>query len=141
MLAISLTQTDKPNDHVILPDVLAVEPNAAAVRQGDDNWVDIINWTFSALLIAEQYDITSANVDEKKANPGNPTVARLLGQTPGVGTRLGLKDDWAYNVIKHLGNYKEIFERTLGGKSPYRLPRGVNALIENGGVMYPLVLD
>jgi general L-amino acid transport system substrate-binding protein len=141
MLAVSLTQAEKPDDHIILPDVLAVEPNAAAVRQGDDNWVDIINWMLSALLIAEQYDITSANVDAKKASPANPTIARLLGQSPGVGTRLGLKDDWAYNVIKQVGNYGETFDRTLGAKSPYRLPRGTTALIENGGVMYPLILD
>ncbi len=140
-LAITRFKADDASAHVILPDVMAVEPESAAMRQGDDNWVDVLNWLFSALLIAEQYDITSANVDEHKANPGNPTVERLLGVTPGIGDRLGLSNDWAYNVIKHVGNYKEIYDRTLGVDSAYKLERGANALITDGGVMYPLVLD
>ncbi|MGI9332473.1 MAG: amino acid ABC transporter substrate-binding protein [Gammaproteobacteria bacterium] len=140
-LAITRTQGPKPDEHMILPDVMAVEPESAAMRQGDDNWVDILNWMFTALLIAEQYGITSDNIDQHKANPGNPTVERLLGVTPGIGDRLGLSNDWAYNVIKNVGNYQQIFDRTLGAGSPYKLARGPNALITDGGVMYPLVLD
>ena len=140
-LAITRIKGPKPDEHAILPDVMAVEPESAAMRQGDDNWVDILNWMFTALLIAEQYGITSENVDEHKSNPGNPTVERLLGATPGIGDRLGLSNDWAYNVIKNVGNYKQIYDRTLGAGSPYKVPRGPNALITEGGVMYPLVLD
>ena len=140
-LAITRTKGPNPDAHMILPDVMKVEPESAAMRQGDDNWVDILNWMFTALLIAEQYGITSANVDQHKAKPGNPTVERLLGVSPGIGDRLGLDNDWAYNVIKNIGNYKEIYDRTLGAGSAYKLPRGPNALITDGGVMYPLVLD
>ena len=140
-LAITRFKAPDADNHEILPDVMKVEPESAAMRQGDDNWVDILNWMFTALFIAEQYGITAANVDEFKAKPGNPTIERLLGVTPGIGDRLGLSNDWAYKVIKHVGNYSEIFERTLGGGSPYKLDRGPNALINDGGVMYPLVLD
>ena len=140
-LATTRVQAPKPGDHEILSDVMAMEPESVAMRQGDDNWIDVVNWMVSALLTAEQYGITSANVDEKKAKPANPTVERLLGATPGIGTRLGLKDDWAYNVIKKVGNYKEIYDRTLGEGSTYKLPRGVNALYLNGGVLYPLIID
>ena len=140
-LAITRVKGDNPDKHMILPDVMAVEPESAAMRQGDDNWVDILNWMFTALLIAEQYGITSANVDEFKAKKTNPTVERLLGITPGIGDRLGLSNDWAYQVIKQVGNYKEIYDRTLGSGSAYKLPRGPNALITDGGVMFPLVLD
>jgi general L-amino acid transport system substrate-binding protein len=110
--------------HVILPDVLAMEPESAAMRQGDDQWVDVVNWVFSALLTAEIEGVTSANVDQMKASPPNPTVARLLG-----------------DMIKAMGNYAEIFDRNLGKGSKYKLDRGVNALYTNGGVMYPLILD
>ena len=140
-LAITRSKADNPDDHVILPDVMAMEPESAAMRQGDDSWVDILNWMVSALLTAEQYGITSANVDEMKAKPANPTVERLLGASPGIGDRLGLSDDWAYNVIKQVGNYAEIFDRTLGAGSPYKLDRGVNALYTEGGVLYPLIID
>jgi general L-amino acid transport system substrate-binding protein len=140
-LAITRAKGKDPDKHMILPDVMAVEPESAAMRQGDDNWVDILNWMFTAMLIAEQYGITSANVDEFKAKQSNPTVERLLGKTPGIGDRLGLSNDWAYQVIKQVGNYKEVYDRTLGDKSAYKLPRGPNALITDGGVMYPLILD
>ncbi len=140
-LAITRLKGPNPDKHAILPDVMAVEPESAAMRQGDDKWVDVLNWLFTALLIGEQYGITSANVDQHRAKPGNPTVERLLGVTPGIGDRLGLDNAWAYNVIKHVGNYQEIFDRTLGDGAPYKLQRGPNALITNGGVMYPLVLD
>lgn len=140
-IAIRRASAPNPDDHVFLPDVVALEAEAIAVRQGDDQWVDIMNWLLSALMTAEQFGITQANVDDAKANPASPEVERLLGVTPGVGDRLGLSNDWAYNVIKTVGNYGEIFDRTLGADSPYKMPRGANALWTDGGVMFPLAFD
>lgn len=141
VLAIAASQSDAPDSHVLLPDVLALEPEVMIMRQGDDNWVDIANWTLSALLFAEQEGITSANIDEIKANPPTPEIGKFLGATPGMGTGLGLQDDWAYNVIKKVGNYSEIFERSLGQESPYKMPREMTALWNAGGVLFPLVVD
>ena len=140
-LAIARAAKGNPDEHVILPDVLAVEPEVIVMRPGDDNWVDIANWTLSALWFAEQEGITSANVDEIKANPPSPDVAKFLGVSPGMGTPLGLSDDWAYNVIKNNGNYAEIFNRTLGADSPYKMDREMTALWSDGGVLYPYVID
>ena len=131
-----------PAENIILPDVMAAEPVAMVMRQGDDNWVDIGNWVLNALWLAEMNGITSKNVDEAKANPSSPEVAKLLGATPGIGKQLGLdSDDWAYNVIKKYGNAAEFWQRNLGDDSPYKLDRGVNSLFTEGGVFYPLVLD
>lgn len=140
-LAIARKAKGKVEDHIILPDVLDVEPEVMIVRQGDDNWVDIANWTLSALLFAEQSGITSKNVDELKAKPTSPQIGKFLGATPGVGSGLGLSDDWAYNVIKNVGNYGEIFERNLGMESPYQMDRELTNLWNNGGVLFPLVFD
>lgn len=140
-LYISIAQAPDPSKFAVLPDVLAVEPQSIGMRQGDDNFVDIANWMLTVLLAAEEYGINSTNVDQHKANPANPTVGKLLGVTPGIGKRLGLSDTWGYDVIKQVGNYKEIFDRTLGDGSPYKMKRGVNALIKDGGVLYPLVID
>lgn len=140
-LAIARTAKGKVDDHVILPDVLAVEPEVIIVRQGDDNWVDVANWTLTALLFAEQEGITSKNVDAIRAKPTSPQVAKFLGVTPGMGTGLGLPDDWAYNVIKKVGNYAELFERNLGKPSPYKMERELTNLWNNGGVLFPLVID
>jgi len=130
-----------PDLYQILPDILSMEPQAAAMRHGDDAWVDLVNWVFFVGRIAEENGITSGNIDEQKANPKNPTVAKLLGVTPGIGKRLGLSDDWAYNVIKTVGNAEEIYERNLGEGSPYKLPRGVNAPWQKGGAIVPPTLD
>lgn len=140
-LATARLSAPTPDDHVILPDNLALEAEAAVVRQGDDPWLDIINWTFFTTWIAEEYGITSANVDEMKANPPDETVAKLLGKTPGFGSRLGLSDDAGYNIIKLVGNSKEIYDRSLGEGSVYKLPRGLNGLWSEGGVLYPAGLD
>jgi general L-amino acid transport system substrate-binding protein len=140
---LSSTRVEAPNpdDFVILPDIMALEPEGIVVRQGEDDFLDVINWMVSILLMAEEQGITQANVDEKRANPPSATIERMLGVTPGVGARLGLSDDWAYNVIKASGNYGEIYDRTIGDGSRYKLPRGLNNLWSNGGVLYPLVLD
>lgn len=141
VLAIARAAKGEVDQNMILPDVLAVEPEVFIMRQGDDNWVDVANWTMSALLFAEQEGITSANVDEIKAKPTSPEVAKFLGVTPGVGKGLGLTDDWAYNVIKKVGNYSEIFERDLGKSSPYKMDRDLTNLWNAGGVLFPLVFD
>ncbi|WP_333814766.1 amino acid ABC transporter substrate-binding protein [Tabrizicola sp.] len=141
VLAIAASQAEDPTAHVLLPDVLALEPEVMITRQGDDNWVDIANWTLTALVYAEQEGITSANIDEIKANPPSAEIGKFLGATPGMGAGLGLGDDWAYNVVKKVGNYSEIFERSLGQGSPYKMPREMTALWKDGGVLFPLVVD
>lgn len=132
---------EDPEAFTILGDVMKLEPEGIVVRQGEDDFLDVINWMISALLLAEQEGITMANVDEIRSNPPSATIERLLGVTPGVGERLGLSDDWAYNVIKTVGNYGEIYDRTLGKDSRYKLPRSLNNLWSNGGVLYPLIFD
>ena len=105
------------------------------VRQGDENWLGIVRWTLFALLEAEEYGITQKNVDEMlKSN--NPNVARILGVTPGA-KNMGLDEKWAYNAIKAVGNYSEVFERNVGKDSKLNLQRGTNALWSKGGAMYP----
>lgn len=140
-LASTKVNAEDPDSLSILPDVLALEPEGIAVREGNDDFLDVINWMVSALLMAEEQGITQANVDDMRANPPTPTIERLLGVTPGVGERLGISDDWAYNVIKAVGNYGEIYDRTVGEQSRYQLPRGMNRLWNDGGILYPLVLD
>ena len=140
-LATTRSSQDNPDQYTILPDVMALEPEGIAMRQGDDNFVDVVNWMMSAMLLAELNGITSENVDDIRANPPTPTVERLLGATPGIGERLGLSDDWAYNVIKQVGNYGEVFDRTLGSGSVYNLDRGINALYTEGGILVPNILD
>lgn len=126
-----------PSQHVILPDVISKEPLSLTVRQGDDQWLDIVSWTHYALLNAEEYGITQANVDEMLKST-KPEVMRILGTEPEskIGTDLGLTKDWAYNIVKAVGNYGEVFERNLGQGSPMKIERGLNALWSNGGLQY-----
>jgi general L-amino acid transport system substrate-binding protein len=140
-LAILRASQKDPSKHKILPDVLTVGPQVILIPEGDERYMDVINWTLQALFIAEEQGVTAANVDAMKANPPNPVVARLLGVAPGIGTRLGLKDDWAYNVIKAIGNYAELYNRTFGEGSAYALPRGLNALWREKGAIVPMILD
>lgn len=140
-LAASASVSENPDDHVILSDVLSLEPIAAAMRQGDDAWVDLVNWVIGALLLAEENGVNSANVEQLKANPPNDTVAKLLGVTPGIGERLNLSDDWVFNVVKEVGNTEEIYKRNIGADSRYKLPRGLNAPWQKGGVFFPPLLD
>lgn len=135
------TEIDKPDEHVILDDQLSSEPIAAAMRQGDEEFVDLVNWTIAALLLAEEHGITKANVAEMAKKPSNPTVGRLLGVTPGIGERLGLRETWAREMIAEMGNFAEIYDRNLGDKSPYKLDRGMNNLWSHGGVLYSPILD
>lgn len=141
IVAATRASSPDPDNHVILSDNLSLEPEGVVVRQGDDSWVDLINWVIASQRIAEENGVTSKNVDEMKSNPPNATVGKLLGVTPGIGARLGLKDDWAYNVIKTLGNAEEMYDRNFGEGSRYKLPRGMNAPWQKGGIFYPPVLD
>ena len=134
-------QFEDAGAHVILDDKLSAEPIAAAMRQGDEEWVDVVNWMLAALLKAEELGVSSSNIDEMVANPPNPTVARLLGTNPGIGERLGMRDTWAREMIKTMGNMEEIYHRNLGDGSPYKLERGLNNLWSNGGVLYTPILD
>ncbi|WP_171123395.1 MULTISPECIES: amino acid ABC transporter substrate-binding protein [unclassified Ruegeria] len=135
------TEIENPDAHVILNDQLSNEPISAAMRQGDEDFVDFTNWMLAALLIAEEEGITSENVEEMATNPPNPKIARLLGAEPGMGERLGIRDTWAKEMIAAVGNYGEIYHRNLGDNSPYKLERGLNNLWSHGGVLYAPQLD
>jgi general L-amino acid transport system substrate-binding protein len=124
-----------PADYVILPEIISKEPLAPAVRHGDNQWKDIVNYSVLALIEAEELGITSANVDEM-LNSTDPKIQRFLGVTPGNGKALGLDEKWAYNIIKQVGNYAEVFERNVGVDTPLMIERGLNALWTNGGLMY-----
>lgn len=135
------TELENLDAHVILNDQLSSEPISAAMRQGDEGFVDVVNWMIAALMIAEEEGITAANVEEMAANPPNPRVARLLGVDPGMGSRLGLRETWAREMIAVVGNFEEIYDRNLGKDSPYKLDRGLNSLWSEGGVLYAPILD
>ncbi|MCO5147576.1 MAG: amino acid ABC transporter substrate-binding protein [Aquamicrobium sp.] len=130
-------QMSSPDDHVVLPEIISKEPLGPSVRQGDDQWFDIVKWTYFALLNAEEAGITQANVDEMK-DSSSPDIRRLLGteSETKIGTDLGLANDWVVNIIKTTGNYGEIFERNVGTGSPLKIARGVNALWTKGGLQY-----
>ena len=130
------SKVPNPDDYKILKEVISKEPLSPAVRHGDDQWFDIVKWTVYALIEAEELGITMDNVDQMKENSKNPVVKRFLGVIKGNGKALGLKEDWAYHLIKQMGNYGEIFERNLGKSSPLKLERGLNALWKQGGLMY-----
>jgi general L-amino acid transport system substrate-binding protein len=125
----------RPDDYIILPDIISKEPLAPAVRHGDNQWKDIVNYAVLAMIEAEELGITSKNVDEQLKST-SPRVQRFLGVTPGNGKALGLNEKWAYNIIKQVGNYGEIFERSVGKNTPLKLERGLNALWKNDGLMY-----
>jgi general L-amino acid transport system substrate-binding protein len=124
-----------PDDYIILPEIISKEPLALAVRHGDEKWYDIVNYSVFALIAAEEFGITSANVDEMLKSQ-NPDIQRFLGVTPGNGEALGFDEKWAYNIIKQVGNYGEVFERNVGKNTPLKLERGLNALWTKGGLMY-----
>ncbi|RWG88021.1 transporter substrate-binding domain-containing protein [Mesorhizobium sp.] len=129
-----------PDDYDIIKAGKATEPNGVAVARGDDQLFDVVRWTMNALFWAEANGITSQNIDEKLAS-GSPEIKRVLGEEPGFGEPLGLDDKWAYNVIKQMGNYAEIWDRNLGKNSPLKVERGLNALWRDGGLNYPFPWD
>jgi|307.fasta_scaffold00482_10 general L-amino acid transport system substrate-binding protein len=126
-----------PNAHIVLPEIISKEPLAPAVRQGDNAWEDLARWTHQAMLDAEELGVTQQNVDDMvKSN--SPDIRRLLGAEGQFGQSLGLTNDWAYRIIKAVGNYGEIFERNVGQGSPLKIARGLNALWTKGGLQYGL---
>ncbi|OQY60502.1 MAG: amino acid ABC transporter substrate-binding protein [Desulfobacteraceae bacterium 4572_88] len=124
-----------PADYMILPEVISKEPLSPAVRHGDDQWRDIVDYSVLAMINAEELGITSKNVDEKLKSK-DPKVQRFLGASPGNGKALGLDEKFAYNIVKLVGNYGEVFERNVGLNTPLGLERGLNALWTDGGLMY-----
>ncbi|MCY1425034.1 putative amino-acid ABC transporter-binding protein YhdW [compost metagenome] len=126
----------KPDDYVVLPEVISKEPLGPAVRQGDEEWFDVARWTLFAMLNAEEMGITSKNVEEVAKTTKNPDVARLLGSEGDYGKDLKLPKDWAVQVIKQVGNYGEVFDRNVGAGSDLKIERGLNALWNKGGVQY-----
>ena len=134
-LAGSRAIAPKPKDYMILPEIISKEPLAPAVRHGDDQWRDIVDFSVLAMINAEEMGITSKNVDQMmKSN--DPMVQRFLGVIEGNGKALGLSEKWAYNIIKQVGNYGEVFERNVGVNTTLGIERGLNALWTNGGLMY-----
>ena len=124
-----------PDDHMVLPEIISKEPLGPVVRQGDDQWFNIVRWSLFAMINAEELGVTSQNVDDMKSSD-SPNIQRLVGVDGNFGTELGLTNEWAYNIIKHVGNYGEVYEATVGPDTPLKLERGVNALWSKGGIQY-----
>ncbi|MFN4143499.1 amino acid ABC transporter substrate-binding protein [Aestuariivirga sp.] len=125
-----------PDDAIVLQDVISKEPLGPVVRQGDEQWFNIVRWTLFALINAEELGVTAANADELKAKSNKPDIRRLLGVEGSFGVDMGLDADWALRAIKATGNYGEIFERNLGPETPLAIGRGINALWNAGGLLY-----
>ena len=134
-LAALRSQFQNPGNWVILPERISKEPYGPVVRRDDQEWFDVIRWTVTALIQAEELGVTSQNLDQMVAST-NPDIRRLLGADPVLGQALKLDPRWAYNAIKAIGNYGELFERTIGPNTPIGLERGMNRLWTNGGLMY-----
>ena len=124
-----------PDDNMVLPEIISKEPLGPSVRKDDINWFQIVQWAHFALLTAEELGVTQANVDEKLQSP-SPEIRRLLGVEGDFGKNLGLTNDWAYRMIKAVGNYGESFERNVGQGSPIKIRRGLNELWSKGGLQY-----
>lgn len=125
----------KPDEHVILPDIISKEPLSPAVRQGDDRWFKIVQWTHFIMLNAEELGVTSKTI-EQAMNSDNPEIRRLVGLDGSAGPDIGLSSDWAARIIRLVGNYDEVFERNVGTGSKLGIPRGINQLWTHGGIQY-----
>jgi general L-amino acid transport system substrate-binding protein len=137
LLAVARSKMKVPGDHMILPELITKEPLGPAVRQDDAQWFAVVRWTLMALLEAEELGLTSANVDAQRTST-DPGIRRFLGLEANLGQALGLPRDWAYQVVKNVGNYGEVFDRTLGLKSDLKLARGLNNSWTKGGLMYSM---
>ena len=135
-LAAERTGMADPSAHIILPEIISKEPLGPVVRHGDNQWADIVRWTLNAMIVAEEFGVTQANVADQKATSENPEVRRLLGAEGDIGLKLGLDNDWAVRIVSAVGNYGESFERNVGVNTPLGLERGLNALWSQGGLMY-----
>lgn len=140
LASVRATQAEDPDDYVIFPATQYMDALTPAVRHGDDQWFDIVNWSIQALIAAELLGITQENVDEMLKSE-EPRIKRFLGVEPGNGAALGISEDFAYNIVKELGNYGEMFDRNLGSGSPLKVERGPNRLYTDGGLMFPLVFQ
>ncbi len=129
-------QMQKPDEHIVLPEIISKEPLGPSVRQGDSQWFTIVKWLHYALLTAEEFDVTQANVDQMAATSANPDVKRMLGKEGDYGKGIGIDNDWALKAIKAVGNYGEVFERNIGDGSRIKIARGLNAQWNKGGLQY-----
>jgi general L-amino acid transport system substrate-binding protein len=125
----------RPDDHVVLPEIISKEPLGPFVRHGDDQWFDLVKWVHFAMLNAEELNVNKANVDEQMKSD-NPEIRRLLGVEDNFGERLGLTKDWVFRIVKLVGNYGDVFDRNVGQGSPLKIARGLNALWTKGGIQY-----
>jgi general L-amino acid transport system substrate-binding protein len=132
LIAIRASQAPKPEEHVILPEIISKEPLGPAVRQGDDRWFDIVKWSLFAMIEGEEMGLTSKNIDQQ-AGSQNPTIQRFVGATGDVGKMMAVDNKWAYNIIKQVGNYGESFDANL---KPLGFERGLNRQWTQGGLMY-----
>ena len=137
-LAAQRIKLSDPDAHVILPEIISKEPLGPVVSHGDDRWLDVVKWTLYAMIEAEELGVTSANVDQMRDTTSNPGIKRLLGTEGDTGKSLGLPGDWAYNIVKQVGNYGESYERYVGPNTSLMLERGLNALWTDGGLQYPM---
>ena len=135
-LAGARTRARNPQDYVILPETISKEPLGPSVRRGDDEWFQIVRWSFYAMVEAEESGLTQANVDEMKKTSTAPQVMRLVGTGDDMGKLLGLDKDWSYRIIKQVGNYGESWVKNFGPNTKMNLPRGLNKLWTDGGLMY-----
>ncbi|MCB5161732.1 amino acid ABC transporter substrate-binding protein [Marinomonas algarum] len=135
-LAAHRTKLASPSEHVILPETISKEPLGPVVRHGDNQWKDIVTWSLFVQINAEEMGITSKNVAKIKSETNDPGIKRLLGVDGDMGAQLNLSSDWAYNIISKVGNYGEVFARNVGPETAVNLPRGLNALWTEGGVLY-----
>ncbi|MGQ0456626.1 MAG: amino acid ABC transporter substrate-binding protein [Hyphomicrobium sp.] len=135
LLAAERSRLANAPDHALLPELISKEPIGPFVRRDDDAWFAVVRWSLMALVSAEELGITSANVDEMRSSP-LLDVRRLLGLEADLGAPLGLARDWAYQIVKQVGNYAEVFDRTLGARSALKLERGPNQLWSKGGLLY-----
>jgi general L-amino acid transport system substrate-binding protein len=138
-LTTTIIASGKAADYVVLPEIVALEPLGAFVRSGDDQWFNVVRWTLNTLIDGEARGIDKNNVDVQRQS-GSPAAKRLLGAPSDDGKLLGLEGDWAFNVLKQVGNYSEIYARNLGSETQWNFPRGVNALWDKGGIMFALPL-
>ena len=126
----------KPEDHVVLPEIISKEPLGPSVRHGDNEWADVVRWSHYVMVAAEEFGIDQKNLDQIKAETKNPDIQRFLGVAEEKGKELGLANDFAYQIVKQVGNYGDSFERNVGTGTPLKIARGVNALWTKGGLMY-----
>jgi general L-amino acid transport system substrate-binding protein len=139
-LASTIVASGRASEYLMLPEIIAKDPLAAYVRSGDEEWLDVVRWTHYALLEAEEHGMTRSTIDNHLRTT-LPSERRFLGLEPGTGKALGLDERWAYNIIRQVGNYGEIYERSVGLSSPLKFARGINALWYRNGVMYPLPMQ